>query len=316
MRRWLAMGMVGAAVLGLASEAAAQSAGRLNPVVALHEQGKPVFGLYAPGARRGDAGDTRTVADFARETVGYRQSDYIFSGAMEDGVDEALPSFAAYVSAMTGAGATARSYPMFLKAPEIESAQQATRDIGKQLNAGASGIVLVHVESAREVEQAISAMRFRSVGGTRSEDVGDAPSYWGVSEAEYRLEADLWPLNPEGELVVWAIVETPVGLENVREIAQVDGLSALLPGAGTLRGLFSTTGPDGQRQVDMEAWEGAIQKVLSACKEFEVPCGYPANESDIETRMHQGFSVFVIGWGDGGFRTIDKGRAMAAHHTP
>ena len=313
MRRWLAFGWVGAALLGSPAQGEAQSAKRLNPVVALHEQGKPVFGLYAPAARRGGE-DTRTAADFARETVGYRQADYLFSGSMEDGVDEALPSFAAYVSALKGVGATAGSYPIFLKAPKIESGEQASRDIAKQLNAGASGIVMVHVESAEEVRQGLAAMRFRSRGGTRPDDVGSAPAYWGVSEAEYRQKADVWPLNPDGELVAWAIVETPAGLENVREIAAVEGLAAVLPGAGTLRGLFSTTGPDGQRQVDMESWEAAIQKVLAACKEFDVPCGYPANENDIEERMRQGFSVFVIGWGDGGFRTIETGRRVAGQH--
>ena len=48
-----------------------------------------------------------------------------------------------------------------------------------------------------------------------------------------------------------------------------------------------------------------------ARKEFSVPCGYPATENDIETRMKQGFSVFVINWGDPGFRTIDIGRRIA-----
>jgi hypothetical protein len=42
-----------------------------------------------------------------------------------------------------------------------------------------------------------------------------------------------------------------------------------------------------------------------------VACGYPANENDIEMRMKQGFSVFVIGWGDAGFRAVDIGRKVA-----
>ena len=46
------------------------------------------------------------------------------------------------------------------------------------------------------------------------------------------------------------------------------------------------------------------------CKEFNVPCGYPATANDIETRMQQGFSVFVIGWGDQGFKAVDIGRRI------
>ena len=87
------------------------------------------------------------------------------------------------------------------------------------------------------------------------------------------------------------------------------GIGVLWPGAGTLRGLFTSRNPDGGRgTLDAEAWEAAIQKVLAACKEFDVPCGYPANAGDIELRMQQGFSVFVMSWGEGGFETIDIGR--------
>ena len=85
----------------------------------------------------------------------------------------------------------------------------------------------------------------------------------------------------------------------------------LWPGAGTLRGLFSTTDDAGERVLDAEGWENAIQTVLSACKEFDVPCGYPANVSDIEMRMQQGFSVFVMGWGEAGFETVDLGLRLS-----
>jgi 4-hydroxy-2-oxoheptanedioate aldolase len=151
-------------------------------------------------------------------------------------------------------------------------------------------------------------MRFKANGGTRPDAVGEAPAVWGVSEHEYRQKADLWPLNPDGELINWTIVESKEGLAHVREIAAVKGIGALWPGAGTLRGVFSTTNSAGERVVDTVAWENAIQQVLAACKEFNVPCGYPANANDIEMRMKQGFSVFVMNWGDAGFKAIEIGR--------
>ena len=81
--------------------------------------------------------------------------------------------------------------------------------------------------------------------------------------------------------------------------------------AGTLRGVFSSTNEKGERVVDTVAWEAVIQSVLAACKEFRVACGYPARAEDIEMRMKQGFSVFVIGWGENGFKTIEIGRRAA-----
>lgn len=154
-------------------------------------------------------------------------------------------------------------------------------------------------------------MRFASHGGGRPEDVGEAPAYWGLSQQAYRERADLWPLNPQGELINWTIVESKAGLAHVREIAAVKGIGVLLPGAGTLRGVFTSTDSAGRRQFDRAGWEAAILRVLAACQEFDVPCGYPANEEDIARRMKQGFSVFVMGWGEAGFRTVEIGRRAA-----
>jgi hypothetical protein len=91
----------------------------------------------------------------------------------------------------------------------------------------------------------------------------------------------------------------------------VKGIGVLFPGAGTLRGVFTTTDAEGKRNFDAEGWEKAIQQVLAACKEFNVACGYPATESDIEMRITQGFSVFIMNWGDPGFRAVDVGRKAA-----
>jgi hypothetical protein len=91
----------------------------------------------------------------------------------------------------------------------------------------------------------------------------------------------------------------------------VKGIGVLWPGAGTLRGVFTTTNAAGERVFDAAGWEGAIQQVLAACKEFNVPCGYPATPNDIEMRMKQGFSVFVMNWGDAGANAVEIGRAAA-----
>ena len=137
---------------------------------------------------------------------------------------------------------------------------------------------------------------------------------WGVTAEEYMRIADPWPLNPDGELLNCTIVESKEGLAHVREIAALKGIGVLWPGAGTLRGVFSTTNAAGERVVDMVAHENAIQQVLAACKEFKVPCGYPANASDVETRMKQGFSVFVMNWGDAGFKAVETGRRAAGRN--
>ena len=334
MRKQVSVVVMGIALLGGMVVAQSARKQRLNPVIELLEQKKPVFGLYAPSNRRpggrGPGGAAaapaaatpappqKTPLELAKEAVAYKAADFIFDGSMEGGVDRGLPAFTELVKGMQEAGALRRSpflrltHPLIVKMEEIApDPAKAVDAIGKQLNLGVSGIMFVSAESADEVKAGLAAMRFKSKGGTRAEQVGSAPAFWGMSEAEYRQRADLWPLNPDGELINWTIVESKAGLDKVREIAAVKGIGVLWPGAGTLRGVFSTTDANGQRQVDQVAWEAAIQKVLAACKEFNVACGYPANPDDIELRMKQGFSVFVMNWGDAGFKAIDIGRKAA-----
>jgi 4-hydroxy-2-oxoheptanedioate aldolase len=327
----MALAAIGVSVLGAVTIGQGSAGRHLNPMIGLHIQKQPVFGLYAPSNPRGrgnrggapgaaapatppPAPVLKTPAELAKDALGYDKSDFIFDGSMEGGVDRGIGNFTEFVRGLSDAAPPAErwKHPISVKTPEIApDPAKAIENISRQLNLGASTIVFVGVESADEVKQGLAAMRFKAKGGTRPDDVGGAPAYWGLSEKDYREKADVWPLNPNGELTNWTIVESKAGLEKVREIAAVKGISVLFPGAGTLRGVFTTTGADGQRNFDSAGWEAAIQQVLAACKEFNVPCGYPATENDIETRMKQGFSVFIMNWGDAGFRTIDIGRKAA-----
>jgi 2-keto-3-deoxy-L-rhamnonate aldolase RhmA len=331
-RNPLVVAFLGAALVTGLVTAQAPKRQRLNPVIDLLAQKKPVFGLYAPSNRRtggrggapGAAPETppppqKSAAELAAEAVAFKQTDYIFDGSMEGGLARALPAFTELVKGMQSAGALSRTplrltHPLIVKTPELDE-PTIHADIAAQLNLGVSGLMLPKAESAEQVQKAIAAMRFKSRGGTRPEDVGSAPAFWGMSESDYKARADVWPLNPEGELINWTIIESKEGLARVREIAAVKGIGVLWPGAGTLRGLFTTTTASGERQVDEKGWEAAIQTVLAACKEFKIACGFPANANDIETRLKQGFSVFVMQWGEQGFKTIDIGRKASNRGT-
>src|SRR5262245_66403139 len=95
--------------LALSVVAAGQGKQRLNPVIQLLEQGKPVFGVYTPsafppGGRRGapPPSDTpqKQPIDLAREALAYKTADFLFNGSMEGGVDRALPAVTDFVKAL------------------------------------------------------------------------------------------------------------------------------------------------------------------------------------------------------------------------
>jgi len=292
----------------------------------------PVAGSGAAAATPAPAAPPappRTAADAAKDALAHPEIDYFFSGGMEGSVSTpgrnggppAIDAFTQIADAIVEAGGIAKSPFHYLRAPLSVKTPNISRpdlpadpakyvdNISRQLNAGVSMISFVEVDTAEELRQGIAAMRFKAKGGTRPDEIGSAPKYWGLNEKDYRAKADVWPLNQDGNLLAWAIIESKEGVANIREIAKVKGVSAIIVGAGTMGRVYSTTNPDGSRGPrDDAAWEAANQTILAACKEAKVPCGYPAYETDIETRMKQGFSVFIIqAFNERGFKAVEIG---------
>ena len=87
--------------------------------------------------------------------------------------------------------------------------------------------------------------------------------FWGIGGSECRRRADLWPLNPEGDLIFWPMIETRRGVENVDAIAQVPGVAGFYLGAGSdlssSYGAESADDPDAKR----EEIEARLQSISS-----------------------------------------------------
>lgn len=299
---------------------------RLNPMVGLHERVLPVFGITHPAIvtpTRGPAAASAAAGaplppllDAARELVAYEYSDFAYTNYNSTQADR----FTGFVGALLRVGASIRTQPFLSKVPIVHTDPSAAiARIHEQLDLGHAGVMLQEVESADEIRTALSAMRFAAKGGTRPDTgIGLAAAYWGLSEADYRRKADPWPLNRDGELVLWAIVESRAGIERVREIAAVPGLTVLTVGAGTLSRVFSTTAADGSRTLDKPGFDAAVARVAAACKEFKVACSHPANTAaEIDALMAQGFSVFTMqSRNDAAFGAIAAGRGKAGRPVP
>jgi 2-keto-3-deoxy-L-rhamnonate aldolase RhmA len=248
--------------------------------------------------------------------MAYRFADFDYSSYSPANAER----FKEYMQALIALGGKVSSHAFISKIPIYHTDPAASEArIHEQLDAGHAGVMMQQVESADEVRAVLKAMRFQSKGGTRPEQgLPLAAAYWGLTEAQYREKADPWPLNKSGELVIWAIVESKKGIEHVREIAAVPGLTVLTVGAGTLGGVFSTTGPDGQRVRDQAGFDAGVAAILSACKEFKVACSYPANNpADIERLMARGFTVFTMqARNKDGFDAIAAGRRLSGRPLP
>ena len=115
----------------------------------------------------------------------------------------------------------------------------------------------------------------------------------GISPAEYERHADLWPLNPEGDLLAIPMIETAEGLKNVDEIASVPGVGGIfMGGGGDLHQYLGVS-------QDAPEVEEARQKVLSACKAHNVVCGITAiTKADVDKRLNEGWKMIRTGRGE------------------
>ncbi len=144
-----------------------------------------------------------------------------------------------------------------VRIPEIRAST-----IQAYLNLGAKGIYVPHVTTADEARAVVDAVRFppsghRGAGGFRWARFGVD----GDMEARYRSAND--------EILVIALVEDPIGVENIDDIIRVDGIDVLGVGAGDLS--LAMGYPSGQERpqvrslvVESEARALAAGKVFDA----------------------------------------------------
>jgi 2-keto-3-deoxy-L-rhamnonate aldolase RhmA len=315
MRLLLSSAAVGLATVFSATAARAQT--HLNPMIALHEKGLPVFGIAHPsigggrgggrgggggggnatgvvaagaaaGATAGAAAATPPAApagpnfvDIAKTTFDYKFADFQFGNG-------APPPFYTYMTEMTKAGASMKTHAFMAKIPDWKrDSEAASRGLWNQLNAGHVGPMIQYIESPAEVRAVINAMRWKSKGGTRPDSGFEAAAaYWGLTPAQYKEKADVWPLNPAGELIVWAIIESKAGIDSADVLAAEKGVTVLWAGAGTLGGVFGG---------DPAGLAAGLGKILAACKKHNKPCGYPvSNAQQMQEKMAEGWSVFVL----------------------
>jgi 4-hydroxy-2-oxoheptanedioate aldolase len=187
--------------------------------------------------------------------AGNSETDFIFY-SLESGPFD-LPGMQAYMAGMREASGAVGPHPLALRIPPIRAGRDSARARVRQaIEAGVDAIVFPHVETADD-----AAFAVRSMG------------------------RELWPENAQGRFVAMLIIEDQVGVQNARAIAGTPGVSVVFAGPGDLRRAYNG---------DMNAVERAIQVVLSACKEFSVPCGITAGETDIAGRLAQGFRVIIV----------------------
>jgi 4-hydroxy-2-oxoheptanedioate aldolase len=265
---------------------AQESTEHLNPVIAKLAAGKTVYGLI-------NTGDL-SLAN-ARETA-RAPVDFVYADMEHSPLD--FPGLAVFLAGLTDKAAIVAkksaqpNVTLFARFPP--EADQSNWVVKQALDIGLMGVIFNGVDTKDQALTAVRTMRYPPMrGAPLREPVGirgystAAPSYaWGVSAAEYERRADVWPLNPEGDLLAVIMIESVEGVANLDQIAGVPGVGALFLGAGS----------DLSRSMGVPATspevEAAFQQVLKACQSHKVACGITAgNANDIVRRVKEGWRI-------------------------
>jgi 4-hydroxy-2-oxoheptanedioate aldolase len=184
------------------------------------------------------------------------------------------------------------------------------------LDRGAYGIVWPHISDAEQAYNAVSACRYprpKAAPNYEPEGArGDAPNaaarYWGLGLPEYYDRADVWPLNPKGELLVFLMIEDVQGVANLDEILRtVPGIGCILIGEGDLSQELGVA-----RQYEHPLVVEAMGQIVQTCKKYRVPVGHPhVTSKNVESVLSAGYS-FIMSAPMKSYAAIERARALSA----
>ena len=263
---------------------------RYNKVIDLLEQGKPVFcsGLVW----NGNLDDLIYVADADYDMVIMEMEHEGFSF---NNLRTSL-QFILNRKRISGNG-TLQADPVPLVRIPPNSRENSQWIIKQALDTGVYGLVLPHLNTVEDAHAAVVAARYPQVPGVADfEPEGQrgwwqriAPRYWGLTAQEYYDAADLWPLDPDGNMLLMGIVEEPEGVDNLPDILrQEKGIGAIWAGPGDMSVAMGHRGDSAHPDV-----QANLLRILEACQNAGVPCATGATAEEVPMRLEQGFRIII-----------------------
>ena len=202
---------------------------RINQIIELLEAGQPV---YWDGGRtltyEGGVKSAQTHADWL--VIGIEHQPYDIAGLN------------AFMHGLVAGGPTRtghRTPPVLVTLPFDGVDEYVVRNnawmIKQVMATGIHGILLCHAETPGAVKEFVEWVRFPfhtpgvgaglEMGRRGSGGQDNAAQIWGLSTQDYLRKADVWPLNPDGEIVLGIKIENSRALENAEASTAVPGIA-------------------------------------------------------------------------------------------
>lgn len=279
---------------------------RLNGAIRALEEGKPAFTTFAPA----EISTAQAVAAAPYDAVVFEmEHNYFDVRTLKDCMQYMLDR-----AQIVKSGTLAPAVTPMVRIPP--NGAEMSQWIAKQvLEVGVYGIVWPHVSTVAEARNAVASCRYPrpksakyyEPAGLRGDGPRVAAKYWGLSQQEYYKKADVWPLNPEGEILVGIMCEDLEGVKNLPAmLKEVPGIGFVLIGEGDLSQSMGLP-----RQYDHPDVAAAIDEALAVCMKHNVPCGHPHVDSgNVEGLLKKGFR-WLMPAPSLTFPALEKGRKAA-----
>jgi 4-hydroxy-2-oxoheptanedioate aldolase len=287
MRRFssLVVAVAGVTLVMSAGPAAQQGPVHLNPVIEKLSKGQAFVGV-----------NTGDLSLENARTLSRAPIDYVYVDMEHTPLDIAgLHMFNIGMidrAAAAKKGSVAPNVALFARFPP--EADEGAWVVKQALDIGLHGVIFNGVDTREQALAAVKSMRYPQLKGSKYFEPagirGSAPGLatwiWGLSTEEYERHADLWPLNPEGDLLAIAMIESVEGMKNLDAILSTPGIGAVFIGnANDLR--HSMGVPANSPEV-----EAARQTILAGCRRHNIACGITvASGADMVKRLNEGWKM-------------------------
>jgi 2-keto-3-deoxy-L-rhamnonate aldolase RhmA len=172
--------------------------------------------------------------------------------------------------------AKAGGKPVLVRPPS-----SAHEHILNALDCGADGVILPHIRTAAEAEEAVKASQYVS-GGRGYAGSSRAAGYTTKGMEKHRADAK--------NVIVIAQIEDVEGVDNIDAIAAVEGIDALFIGRADLTIAYGAETPDDAVVV------AAVDRIVAAGKAAGRTTGmFLGRVSDVPLWREKGSSLFILG---------------------
>lgn len=278
---------------------------RLNGIVRAWEQGRPAYASFAHPERQTAIEFSTAPYDGVVFEMEHNSWD---ANALQDSLQYLLNR-----KQILEMGSLAPKVTPLVRIPA--NGGENNQWLAKQaLDRGVYGVVWPHVSTVEQAYNAVSACRyprqktapFYEPVGVRGDGPHSASRYWGLSQQEYYAKADVWPLNPRGEVLVFLMIEDVQGIANLDDILRsVPGIGCVLIGEGDLSQELGVP-----RQYEHPTVREAMAQIVATCKKHGVRVGHPhVTSGNVASVVEQGYT-FLMSAPVKTYAAIEKARQL------